>query len=240
MAPAVRDISGAELGSALRRGWWKALLGLILGLGLAAAFVVTQAPTYTSVTMALVRPSTDDATSVESLAAEDLAQARAATYESLGNSVVVADEVRRDLGLKTSPEDLLEQVTVVSTPETTGLEITATADSADGAAELAGTWRDALSDAADADGSGGAGDRVSIEPAGSRPCPRRRRACPIRPSWWSAGRWGCSSASWWRWVPPGRRAGPETARPPSDAGPPSAAAQQLLTRYQRNFELPTA
>ena len=169
VAPAVRDISGAELGSALRRGWWKALLGLILGLGLAAAFVVTQAPTYTSVTMALVRPSTDDATSVESLAAEDLAQARAATYESLGNSVVVADEVRRDLGLKTSPEDLLEQVTVVSTPETTGLEITATADSADGAAELAGAWRDALSDAAD--GSDGAGDRVSIEPAGEPTVP---------------------------------------------------------------------
>lgn len=171
VAPAVRDISGAELRSALRRGWWKALLGLILGLGLAAAFVVTQAPTYTSVTMALVRPSTDDATSVESLAAEDLAQARAATYESLGNSVVVADEVRRDLGLKTSPEDLLEQVTVVSTPETTGLEITATADSADGAAELAGAWRDALSDAADADGSSGAGDRVSIEPAGEPTVP---------------------------------------------------------------------
>lgn len=169
VAPAVRDISGAELGSALRRGWWKALLGLILGLGLAAAFVVTQAPTYTSVTMALVRPSTDDATSVESLAAEDLAQARAATYESLGNSVVVADEVRRDLGLKTSPEDLLEQVTVVSTPETTGLEITATADSADGAAELAGAWRDALSDAAA--GSEGAGDRVSIEPAGEPTVP---------------------------------------------------------------------
>lgn len=169
VAPAVRDISGAELGSALRRGWWKALLGLVLGLGLAAAFVVTQAPTYTSVTMALVRPSTDDATSVESLAAEDLAQARAATYESLGNSVVVADEVRRDLGLKTSPEDLLEQVTVVSTPETTGLEITATADSADGAAELAGAWRDALSDAAA--GSEGAGDRVSIEPAGEPTVP---------------------------------------------------------------------
>lgn len=170
-APAVRDVGSAELGSALRHGWWKALLGLIVGLALAAGFVATQAPAYTSVTMALVRPSTEDTTSVESLAAEDLAQARAATYETLGNSVVIADEVRRDLGLEAAPEDLLEQVAVVASPETTGLEITATADSPDGAAELAGAWRDALSRAAEADRPGGAGDRVRIEPAGEPTVP---------------------------------------------------------------------
>lgn len=168
-APAVRDISTRELGSALRQGWWKALLGLILGLALAFGFTASQTPSYSSVTTSLVHARSDDGSAAERLAAEELAKSRAATYESLGNSLVIADAVKQDLDLDVSAEELLEQVSVVSSPQTTGLEITASAASPDEAARLASAWREALAGTSDSDA---AVDRVTLEPAGEPTVPQ--------------------------------------------------------------------
>lgn len=157
------EITAGELGSVIRKRWWLPLLGLILGLGLGLAFSITQEPRYESVTTALVHATTDQDSATDRLAAEELAKSRAVTYESLGNSVVVADAVRQELDLDISANDLLDSVRVVASPDTTGIEITTTADTPEEAAALAEAWRDAL---AESGGDPQPGDNVEIIPAG--------------------------------------------------------------------------
>ncbi|MDO5619201.1 YveK family protein [Kocuria sp.] len=162
------EISAAELGGAIQRRWWLVLVGLVLGLGLSFAFSITQAPKYDSVTTALVHANAAQDTATDRLAAEELAKSRAVTYESLGNSVVVADTVKQELGLDTPTDLLLENVRVVARPDTTGLEITASAASPEEAAELASAWRDALAEAA---GDPQPGDNIEVIPAGEPTIP---------------------------------------------------------------------
>lgn len=162
------EITARELGRAVGKRWWLPLLGLLLGLGLSLAFSVTQEPKYESVTTALVRAAAAENTAADRLAAEELAKSRAATYESLGNSVVVADTVKQDLNLDIPTNTLLDDVRVVASPDTTGLEITATAASPQQAADLASAWRDALA------GSAGApqpGENIEVVPAGEPTVP---------------------------------------------------------------------
>ncbi|ROZ62216.1 tyrosine protein kinase [Kocuria soli] len=157
------EISARELGGAVRKRWWLPVLGLLLGLGLGLAFSVSQTPQYQSVTTALVHASAPEDTAADRLAAEELAKSRAATYESLGNSVVVADAVKQELDLDTPTDELLKNVRVVANPETTGLEITASADSPEAASELSSAWRDALSESG---GDPQPGDEVELVAAG--------------------------------------------------------------------------
>lgn len=167
-ASGVRDVRAEDVGHALRRRWWVPLGGAIVGLLLAVGLVMAQPTTYDSAAQALVHADAPDDSAAERLAAEELAKSRAATYESLGNSVVVAEEVKQTLGLDASAADLLEQVSVVAAPETTGLEITASAGSPEEAQELASTWRDALSRSA---ASTSSGDEVELEAAGEPTLP---------------------------------------------------------------------
>lgn len=162
------EITTVELGSAVRRRWWLPVLGLIVGLALSFAFSLTQVPQYSSVTTALVHATAAQDTAADRLAAEELAKSRAVTYESLGNSVVVADTVKQDLGLETPTDVLLENVRVVASPDTTGIEITATAASPEEAAALAAAWREAL---ADAGGDPQPGDNIQVIPAGEPTVP---------------------------------------------------------------------
>lgn len=167
-AAGVRDVRVEDVGHALRRRWWMPLIGAIVGLLLAAGLVMAQPTTYDSAAQALVHADAPDDSAAERLAAEELAKSRAATYESLGNSVVVAEDVKQSLGLDESAAELLEQVTVVAAPETTGLEITASAGSPEAAQELASAWREALSESA---ASTASGDEVVLESTGEPTLP---------------------------------------------------------------------
>lgn len=162
------EITAGELGGSIRHRWWLPLVGLILGLALSFAFSATQSPKYDSVTTALVYATAAENTATDRLAAEELAKSRAVTYESLGNSVVVADTVKQDLNLDTPTNDLLENVRVVASPDTTGIEITASASTPEEAAELASAWRDALSQAA---GDPQPGENIEVVPAGEPTIP---------------------------------------------------------------------
>ncbi|NHU85404.1 tyrosine protein kinase [Kocuria sp. JC486] len=162
------EISARDLGASVRRRWWLPVLGLLLGLGLSLGVATAQEPTYQSVTTALVHARTSENTAADRLAAEELAKSRASTYQSLGNSVVVADAVKQDLDLDQSTSELLEDVRVVAQPDTTDLEITATAGSPQEAADLASAWRDAVADAA---GDPQPGDDIEVLPAGEPTVP---------------------------------------------------------------------
>lgn len=167
-ASGVRDVRAEDVGHALRRRWWMPLIGAIVGLLLAIGLVMAQPTTYESAAQAVVHADAPDDSAAERLAAEELAKSRAATYESLGNSVVVAEEVKETLELDGSAGALLERVTVVAAPETTGLEITASAETPEEAQELASTWRDVLSESA---ASTSSGDEVGLEPTGDPTLP---------------------------------------------------------------------
>ncbi len=164
----VNEISAAELGRSVRRRWWLPLLGLAVGVAMAFAFSLTQQDEYRSVTTALVHATSDETTATDRLAAEELAKSRVATYQSLGNSVVVADAVKRDLDLDASTDELLDSVRVVGSPDSTDLEITALAATPQEASDLASAWRDALGGAA---GDPQPGDNIQLLPAGEPTIP---------------------------------------------------------------------
>lgn len=164
------EISATELGRSIKRRWWLPLVGLVLGLLLGLAFSVSQETEYRSVTTALVQASTGEDSATDRLAAEELAKSRVATYQSLGNSVVVADAVKRNLGLKASTSELLESVRVVGSPNSTDLEITATASTPKEAAELADAWRSALAEVTE---NPQPGDNIQVVPVGEPTVPER-------------------------------------------------------------------
>lgn len=164
------EISAAELGHSLKRRWWLPVVGLVLGLLLSLTFSLSQETQYSSVTTALVQATSDEDNATDHLAAEELAKSRVATYQSLGNSVVVADAVKRDLNLKTSTAELLESVRVVGNPNSTDLEITAQATTPERAAELADAWRSAL---ADVSAEPAPNDSIEVLPVGEPTVPER-------------------------------------------------------------------
>ena len=166
--PMVRDVSAEQLGTALRRRWWAPLVGLILGLGIALGLAASEPPQYESVTTMMVHAGADDDTAAERLAAEELAISRTTTYEALGESLVVAEEAKSDLDTDKSASELLDGITVTATPATTGLEITAVAESPEEATALAEAWRDALTSVV---ATSAEDAQVSIEPAGSPTTP---------------------------------------------------------------------
>lgn len=166
--PMVRDVSTEQLGTALRRRWWAPLVGMLLGLGIALGLAASEPPRYESVTTMMVHAGADDDTAAERLAAEELAISRTTTYESLGETLVVAEEAKSQLDTDTSASELLDGITVTATPATTGLEITAVAESPEDATALAEAWRDALTSVV---ATSAEDAQVSIEPAGSPTTP---------------------------------------------------------------------
>lgn len=166
--PMVRDVSAEQLGSALRRRWWAPLAGLVLGLGIALGLAASEPPQYESVTTMMVHAGADDDTAAERLAAEDLAISRTTTYESLGESLVVAEQARDELGTDASAGELLDGITVTATPATTGLQITAAAESPEEATDLADAWREAITSVASTSAEDA---QVSIESVGEPTTP---------------------------------------------------------------------
>lgn len=166
--PMVTDVSVDQLGAALRRRWWAPLIGMLLSLGIALGLASSEPPQYESATTVLVHAGTADDTAAERLAAEELAISRTTTYEALGESLVVAEAAKGELGTDESAAALLEKVSVTATPNTTGLEITAVGESAQDANALAGAWRDALASVAETSAED---SEVTIEPAGDPTMP---------------------------------------------------------------------
>ncbi|SDC39042.1 capsular exopolysaccharide family [Geodermatophilus telluris] len=115
----------AEYIRALRAGWWLAVLGALLGAGLATAVVMASTPLYETNTRLFVSTvGTDDlATAVQG---SQFSQERVASYAQLLESRDLMATVIDRLDLATTPDELQSQIEATVVPETVLLDVTVT------------------------------------------------------------------------------------------------------------------
>lgn len=135
---------GATLGDyagALRRRWWVVALGAVMGLGLAAVFLLVAPKTYVATASVLVNPI-----GVEFDAAVDGARTNSGVNLDTEAQIVTSQAVsaRAKVNLQT-PEivgQLVQNVSVAVPPNTNVLRISFAADSPEGAQEGAAAYAD--------------------------------------------------------------------------------------------------
>ena len=131
------------------RAHWRGVAALTLaGLILAIGYNFTQPKIYAANASGFVSTGTSDNPAVSSVG-DTLAKSRATSYIQLATSRKVAQIVIDKLGLATTPDGLIGQISVVQPPDTVTLQITAKAKSPAEAQELADAWVQALSQAVD-------------------------------------------------------------------------------------------
>ncbi|HNN48240.1 MAG TPA: polysaccharide biosynthesis tyrosine autokinase [Marmoricola sp.] len=127
------------------RAHWKGVLALTLaGLVVAIAYNFTQPKIYAANASGFVSTGTSTNAAVGSVG-DSLAKSRAASYVELAKGRKVAQIVIDKLGLNTTPDALIGQITVVQPPDTVTLQITARATTPAAAQQLADAWVQALS-----------------------------------------------------------------------------------------------
>ncbi|GAA1143217.1 polysaccharide biosynthesis tyrosine autokinase [Nesterenkonia lutea] len=131
-----------------RRRWATILLTLIVAVIAAAATYPFQPITYASTTKVFVSASSGTDL-VQLQQGSSFAEQRAATYADLVDTPAVLGPVVRSLSLESSAAQLAEDVEAEGLPETTLLEITATAGSAQQAADVADAVVTSLQDVVD-------------------------------------------------------------------------------------------
>lgn len=167
--------------AALKTSWWLVLACMIAMATIAFGWSLTQPKVYAADSSAMLRAVTGDAGNIGSVSVgESLARNRVKTYVTMATSRPVAEQVIADLGLNTTPEVLVRQVSVSVPVDTTVLKITATDGDPRVAQQLADTWVDALRDQAaifetgDADGE----PLINVVPVNSAILP----STPISPN----------------------------------------------------------
>lgn len=121
------------------------VVAIILVSTLAAlAWSMTQPKVYAADSSALVEGNGDKTQAGTVAVAENTARERATSYLRIATSRPVAERVISDLGLDTSPEELVTHITADQTVDTPIIEIRAEASSPTRAKELADAWARSL------------------------------------------------------------------------------------------------
>ncbi|MBM7502740.1 polysaccharide biosynthesis tyrosine autokinase [Agromyces aurantiacus] len=124
----------------LRRHWIAILLMTVVGAAAGYGWTLLQTPVYVASASGLVQSTgLGEAVSTASLG-DSLARSRVPSYLVIAGWTDVADGVIDDLGLDTNPEQLVNRVTVTNPTGTAILTVTAEANTAKGAKELAEAW----------------------------------------------------------------------------------------------------
>ena len=126
----------------LRRYWLILVAGLVLGTVVALGISWIQPKVYSADSSGFITTaSTSNEGSVgTALAGDSYAKSRAKSYADLGTKRVVAEQVIKDLRLSTTPEDLVENITVTVPTDTVTIKVTAKASTPRGASDLANEW----------------------------------------------------------------------------------------------------
>ncbi|QXG74794.1 hypothetical protein KUM42_13050 [Modestobacter sp. L9-4] len=121
---------------ALRARWWSPVLGVVVGLAVAALVLARTAPTWSSTTSVFV-----DATEVgdlaEAHAAELFAMQRLASYVELADSERLVRGVVDDLGLDETPAEVASRIRVEPVADSVVLRMTVTDSTPERARQLA-------------------------------------------------------------------------------------------------------
>ena len=127
-----------------RAHWLGMVLITLLGVAVAFGWTLLQPKVYTADASAIVQANTTGATGDNNLSTamlgNSLTSGRVKTYVALGQSRAVADGVIKDLGLDVSADQLVKQVTVTNTVDTTTLKVTADAATPEKARDVAEAW----------------------------------------------------------------------------------------------------
>lgn len=123
----------------LRRYWAAVVLLTLVGVGVAWGWTLTQRPVYEASSSAYIAVVAE-ADSVIPGQGNALTRSYVASFMDLAGWRSVAETAIAELGLETTPEALITQVTVTNPPDTTILRIQARAGSAQDAADLADAW----------------------------------------------------------------------------------------------------
>jgi capsular exopolysaccharide synthesis family protein len=135
-----------ELADYLRilRNHWIAVVASIAAFAvLAFVWSSLQTPVYAANSKGLITAGQGGDPGLNSLN-DSLSRSRAATYVELATDRKTASIVIEDLGLDATPEQLVQNITGTHIPDTVVIEITAKADSPQGAQQLADAWVKAL------------------------------------------------------------------------------------------------
>ena len=124
----------------LRRHWVAIVLMTIVGTAAGYGWTLLQTPVYVASASGLVQ-STGQGSDVGTTSLGDsVARSRVQSYLVIAGWTDVAQGVIDDLGLETTPEALVERIVVTNPPGTVILAVTAEANTAVGAKELAEAW----------------------------------------------------------------------------------------------------
>lgn len=118
-----------------RRNWFVLVASTLVGLGLAAAFSLTQPTVYSATSSAYVVAGNSESTS-DALAGSALAKEKAEVYLPLVTSQQVAARIADDMNL-TSAQGLAARLTGSVVKESVLFQITATSSTPEAASELA-------------------------------------------------------------------------------------------------------
>lgn len=145
-----------------RTHWVALVLLTLLGGALGYGYSMTQERVYESTASAIVTTGVSSDLG-SALVGQNYANARVKSYVDIANSRSVAEYVIDDLGLDTSPATLVGQVSVSNPEDTAVLRVTASADTPEGARQLAEAWIDGMVAAVDdIEGGGTASGEESV------------------------------------------------------------------------------
>lgn len=124
----------------LRRHWLAILLMVIVGVGVAFAWVKVQTPVYQADASGFVKSATSSEQSLVGAGTDPAAQSKVASYLDIAGWRDVALYAINDLHLHTTPEQLVNRVTVSNPPSTVILKIVAQGPTPMAARSLAESW----------------------------------------------------------------------------------------------------
>ncbi|WP_426623022.1 polysaccharide biosynthesis tyrosine autokinase [Leifsonia sp. McL0607] len=131
--------------SMLRRHLVGEVLILLATIAVVAVFTALQPRVYTATASGLAQAASGESLSM-ALAGDSLAKSRAETYVRVATSDAVAKRAAEILGNKRSIGELLGNIRATLPSDTAVIEISASASTPEGAAELANAWVQALAD----------------------------------------------------------------------------------------------
>ncbi|MEA9985362.1 polysaccharide biosynthesis tyrosine autokinase [Subtercola sp. RTI3] len=123
----------------IRAHWIALVLLVILGACAAWGWSLVQTRVYNANSSGIVKLVSDN-TIGATLASDSLAKSEATTFVGIGQSRAVAQLVITQLGLATTPEVLVQSITVTNIKDTPTLNVTARAATGTQAKELADAW----------------------------------------------------------------------------------------------------
>jgi capsular exopolysaccharide synthesis family protein len=123
----------------LRAHWVAIILLTLLGGAVAFGWTLIQPKVYTADSSGIVSiGSSSD--SGNALVGDNLAKSKVKSYLDIGESRVVAQHAIDELGLSTTPERLVGQVSITNPTDTAVLKVTANASTPETARDLAEAW----------------------------------------------------------------------------------------------------